>query len=142
MKTTYEPTEEALFAQAKRSLLDDMQARGLGAIIWDISRAGFHQIPEIVHVSAKDGKERVAQIEGLYAYNGELFLIEEDRATVSIDKFYDHNTEVKPTVVTLPETVAKQSLGNPNNEKGFTDQGTLEEWTVIADCYFEALAEA
>lgn len=143
MKTTTNLTpEQALFMQAKESILNDMQARGLGAIIWDNARAGFHQIPEIVHVSAKDGKERVTRIQGLYVYDGDLYLIEEDRAHVSIDNYYNHDTEVKPTVVTLSKDMAQGSLGNPHNEKGFTDQGSLEEWTVIADCYFEALAEA
>lgn len=143
MKTTKDQTpEDALFTQAKESLLNDMQAHGLGAIIWDISTVGFHQIPEIVHVSAKDGKERVARIQGLYAYDGDLYLIEEDRAHVSIDSFYNHDTEVKPTVVTLTKDMAKESLGDPLDEKGYTTQGSLEEWTVIADCYFEALAEA
>mgnify|MGYP000012079153 FL=1 len=143
MKTTKDQApEDALFTQAKESLLNDMQARGLGAIIWDISTAGFHQIPEIVHVSAKDGKERVARIQGLYAYDGDLYLIEEDRAHVSIDSFYNHDTEVKPTVVTLTKDMAKESLGDPLDAKGYTTQGSLEEWTVIADCYFEALAEA
>lgn len=140
--TTNRATENALFAEAKKSILNDMKARGLGAIIWDNSTAGFHQIPEIDHVSTKTGKERVARIQGLYSYNDNLYLIEEDRAHVNIDNFYDHNTEVKPTVVTLSETMAKESLGDPDDEKGFTTQGTLEEWTVIADCYFEALAEA
>lgn len=143
METTKDQTpEQTLFTQAKESLLNDMQARGLGAIIWDISTAGFHQIPEIVHVSDKDGKERVARIQGLYAYDGDLYLIEEDRAHVSIDSFYNHDTEVKPTVVTLTKDMAKESLGDPLDEKGYTTQGSLEEWTVIADCYFEALAEA
>lgn len=143
METTKDQAQEqTLFTQAKESLLNDMQARGLGAIIWDISTAGFHQIPEIVHVSAKDGKERVARIQGLYAYDGDLYLIEEDRAHVSIDSFYNHDTEVKPTVVTLTKDMAKESLGDPLDEKGYTTQGSLEEWTVIADCYFEALAEA
>lgn len=130
-----------LFARAKAAIATDMEARGIGAIIWDNSTAGFHQLPEILHVSTRTGKERVARIEGLYNYEGEVYLIEEDRADVNIDNFYNKNTEVKPTVVTLSPDMAVKSLGNPDDERGYTRQGSLEEWTVITDCYYEALAE-
>lgn len=132
---------QALFAEAKKKIIEDMATREIGAIIWDNSTAGFHQIPEIEHISTRTGKERVARITGLYAYKDTLYLIEEDRAGVSVDNFYNHNTEVKPTVVTLTEDMAVKSLGDPDEERGYTRQGTLEEWLVITDCYFEALTE-
>ena len=65
----------------------------------------------------------------------------ERRVLPAFTYFYDDNTEVKPTVVTLTPDMAEKSLGNPDREDGYTRQGTLEEWTVIADAYFEALAE-
>lgn len=140
-KDTNTAASKEMFARAKAAIAADMDARGFGAIIWDNSTAGFRQIPEILHISTSTGKERVARIEGLYCYGGEVYLIEEDRADVGIDNFYDHNTEVKPTVVTLSDDMARKALGNPDEERGYTRQGTLEEWTVIADCYYEALAE-
>lgn len=133
---------QALFAKAKKAMADDMEARNIGAIIWDNSTAGFHQLPEIQLVSPENGKESVARITGLYRYNGDLYLMEEDKVNVSVDDFYNRDTEVKPTVVTLTEDMAEKSLGNPDEERGYTRQGTLEEWIVISDCYFEALCEA
>ena len=58
-----------------------------------------------------------------------------------MDDFYDPDREVKPAVVTLTPDRAAKALGDPDREKGYTRQGTLEEWLAIADCYFEALAE-
>lgn len=133
---------DAIFAEAKEAIAADMKARGIGAIIWDNASAGFHQIPEIVHHSSKDPeKTRVARIMGLYCYEGTLYEIEEDRAPVKFDDFWDKDTEAAPTVVTLSEDIAVKDLGDPEKTKGYTTQGTLEEWTVIADCYFEALDE-
>lgn len=130
-----------MFQRAKNAIGEDMKARGFGAIIWDNSTAGFHQLPEIVHLSPEDGRESTIRITGLYLYNGEIYLMEEDKVDVSIDDFYDHDTEVKPTVVTLSTDMATKSLGNPDEQRGYTRQGTLEEWLVITDCYFEALTE-
>ena len=139
--TEYRADVTAKFREAKRELADDMLDRGLGAIIWDNSSAGFHQLPEIEHISTRTGKERVARIEGLYLYDNEIYLIEEDRAHVNIDDFYNPDSEVKPTVVTLTPDMAAKALGDPDSAKGFTRQGSLEEWMVITDCYYEALAE-
>lgn len=135
-----EKSVKALLAQAKQGIAADMESRGIGAILWDNSTAGFHQIPEIVHHSSKDpSKTRVARIMGLYSYDGVLYEIEEDRAPVRFDDFWNHDTEAAPTVVTLSEDIAVKDLGNPEEVKGYTTQGSLEEWTVIADCYFQAL---
>lgn len=144
MKTTNlnQAESQALFVKAKNAIVGDMDARNIGAIIWDNSTAGFQQLPEIQLVSPDTGEESVARITGLYRYKGEVYLMEEDKVDVSVDDFYNRNTEVKPTVVTLTEDMALKSLGNPDEEHGYTRQGTLEEWLVITDCYFEALAEA
>ena len=138
---TYRQSAAELLDQAKKGLMENMAQRGIGAIIWDVASAGFHYIPEITHHSLEKDKTRVARITGLYVYEGTLYLIEEDRSGVSVDQFYDPNTEVKPTVVTLSEDKAQKELGNPLSTKGYTTQGSLEEWLAIADCYFEALAE-
>ncbi len=130
-----------LFNDAKKELAEDMKNRGIGMILWDLSSAGFHYVPEILHRSQRKGTSRIARIEGLYLYNGEIYLIEEDRAPVSIDQFYNPDTEVPPTVVTLSEDAAVKTLGDPEATKGYTQQGSLEEWLAIADCYFEALNE-
>lgn len=130
-----------LFDKAKEELLLNMKQKGIGAIIWDNATAGFHYIPEILHRSDEKDKVRVARIMGLYNYKGTLYLIEENRASVNINKLYDPDTEVKPTVVTLSEDSAMRLLGDPDKVKGYTQQGSLEEWLTIADCYFEALNE-
>lgn len=143
MKNTTENPQEVkkLFDKAKTQLLDDMKTREIGAIIWDNSRAGFHFIPEIEHVSSNGEKRRTARIMGLYNFKDTLYLIEEDRADIRMDDFYQEGVEVAPVVVTLTEDVAVKDLGDPTKEKGYTTQGSLEEWLAIADCYFEALNE-
>ena len=130
-----------MFARAKESIAQDMKARNIGAIIWDNASANFHQIPEIELVCPSTGNTRTARITGLYLYKDNVYLMEEDSVGVSVGDFYDQNTEVKPTVVTLTPDMAAKSLGDPDREDGYTRQGTLEEWTVVADAYFEALAE-
>lgn len=131
-----------LLAKAKDAIINDMTSRGIGAVIWNNASAGFHQIPEILHHSEKTpGKTRVARIMGLYHYEGVLYEIEEDRAPVKFDDFWNKDTEAEPTVVTLSEDIAVKDLGDPRDVKGYTVQGSLEEWVVIADCYFEALNE-
>lgn len=133
----------ALFAKAKSDIIADMKSRGIGAIIWNNSTAGFQYIPEVVCHSKKDpSQSRVATIMGLYRYDDVLYLIEEDRANITFDDFWNEGTEVPPTVVTLTEDIARKDLGDPESAKGYTTQGTLEEWTAIADCYFQALTEA
>lgn len=133
-------TESALFNKAKSALMEDMEAREIGAIIWDNETAGFPYKPEILHHSKKDPeKTRVAEIMGLYHYKDVLYLIEEGRAPIEFDDFWDPNTEAAPTVVTLTESEAIKRLGDPEAVKGYTTQGSLEEWTAIADCYFQAL---
>lgn len=137
----YRASAARLFTDARQELAADMKNRGIGMILWDLSTAGFHYIPEILHRSESKGTSRIARIEGLYLYDGEIYLIEEDRAPVSIDQFYNPDTEVPPTVVTLSEDAAVKTLGDPEAVKGYTQQGSLEEWLAIADCYFEALNE-
>ena len=132
----------AAFADAKQAMLEDMKERGIGAVIWDNATVGFRFLPEVVcHSKKEPGKTRVAQIMGLYRYDGVLYLIEEDRAPIKFSDFWDPDTEAAPTVVTLSEDIAVKDLGDPNAVKGYTTQGTLEEWTAIANCYFEALAQ-
>lgn len=138
---TYRDSVAKLLADAKSELAKNMEDRGIGAIIWDNSSAGFHQLPEIVHHSEEKDKTRVARITGIYLFKGGLYLIEEERSDVSVDRFYNPDTEVKPTVVTLTPDRAAEELGDPDAEKGYTQQGSLEEWLTVADCYFEAIAE-
>lgn len=140
MKNTTEETT-LLLDRAKTQIVENMKEKGIGAILWDNSRVGFHFIPEILHKSETKDKERVARIMGLYHYDGVLYLVEEDRAPVSFSDFYTEGVDVPPVVVTLTEDVAVKDLGDPAKVKGYTTQGSLEEWLSIADCYFEALNE-
>ncbi len=130
-----------LFGRAKQDLYDDMEARGIGAILWDNATAGFDYIPEINLADDDAEMPDTSRIMGLYAYNGVVYLIEEDKAHVNIDSLYNPDTEVKPTVVTLTPDTALKVLGNPTKEPGYTDDGSLEEWLAIADCYYQALNE-
>ncbi len=130
-----------LLDKARQDLIDDMADRGFGAILWDNATAGFHYIPEII-LTDEEGEERgVTRVMGLYRYDDKLYLVEEDGSGVNFNEFYNHDTEVKPTIVTLSEETARKDLGDPRDRKGFTTEGTLEEWLGIADCYFEAVAE-
>ncbi len=129
-----------LLTQALQKMADDMAVREIGAIIWSIADANFHYIPEIV-VTDSEGKTSTVRVTGLYRYNGRLYAIEEDVADVNIDQYYRPGIDVPPVVVTLSENKAEEQLGDPEEAKGYTTQGTLEEWVAIADCYFEALAE-
>lgn len=138
---SYRESAAKLLDNARKELMADMESRGIGAIVWNLQTAGFHFIPEIVHHSPDKDKTRVARITGLYAADGNLWLVEEERSGVSVDEFYNPDTEVRPTVVTLTPAKAAERLGDPDTRKGFTLQGTLEEWLTVADCYFEALAE-
>lgn len=130
-----------LFGKAKQDLYADMQSRNIGAIIWDNSTAGFDYIPEINLAEDDAEMPDTTRIMGLYAFEGVLYLIEEDKAKVDFNDFYDKNTEVRPSVVTLTPNVAEKDLGNPSKEPGYTSEGSLEEWLAIADCYFQALNE-
>lgn len=130
-----------LLGKAKQDLIDDMKERGIGAILWDNATAGFQYIPEINLAEDEAEQPDCSRIMGLYRYDDTLYLIEEDKAHVDFNEFYDEDTEVKPSVVTLTETIAQKDLGNPTEEKGYTTEGSLEEWLTIADCYFEALNE-
>lgn len=130
-----------LLGKAKQDMMADMEAKEIGAILWDNSTAGFDYIPEIVLSDDDEENPEVSRVMGLYRFDGVLYLIEEDKAKVDFDAFYDKDTEVKPTVVTLTEVIAQKVLGDPRKEPGYTTDGTLEEWLGIADCYFEALDE-
>lgn len=114
-----------------------MLARNMAAIIWDLSSAGFHYLPSI---TLDDG--RVVRVSGLYVYDNELYVIDEDCRRAEMSNFYNPDTEVAPTVVCLTPNVASGDLGVPTPEDGFTQGGSMEEWLVIADCYFEALNES
>lgn len=131
-----------LLGKACQDLIDDMKERNIGAILWDNATAGFQYIPEINLTEDDTEQPDCSRIMGLYRYDDELYLIEEGKARVDFNDFYNEDTEVKPSVVTLTESVAQKELGNPTEEKGYTTEGSLEEWLAIADCYFEALNEA
>lgn len=138
MKT--EEDTSKLLSEAKSRMIDDMAARGIGAIIWNIPNAGFHYIPEIV-IGDVNGDPQSVRVTGLYHFHDDLYAIEEEVAGLETEEFYNPQTEVAPVTVTLSEDKARERIGNPANKKGFTTAGTLEEWVAIADCYFEALAE-
>lgn len=138
----YSTQVASLLANAKKELADDMTKRGIGAIIWDNATANFHYVPEVVCRCADKGKKSVVRIEGIYLYNGGLYLINEDKARLSVKDFYNKDSEVQPTVVTLTPKKSEKDLGNPGEQpEVYITQGSLEEWLVMADCYFEALAE-
>ena len=139
MENTKE-TIAPMLKSAKEDMVADMKEREIGAIIWDNSRAGFHFLPEIA-ITDEKGKNVTMRITGLYHFNGQLYAIEEDKAPVHLHDFFTQGVEVPPVVVTLSEDLARGELGDPTKEEGFTTAGTLEEWTAIADCYFEALNE-
>lgn len=125
-----------LLDKAKKDMIADMESRQIGAILWDNATAGFRYLPVATLASGK-----VVNISGLYHYADNLYLVEEDNPRADINNFYDRDSEVKPTVVCLSDSVATSDLGNPATEDGFTLGGTMEEWLAIADCYFQALAE-
>lgn len=132
----------ALLDKAKHEIYENMEARGFAAVIWDLSNAGFHYIPEIfIRPATGKGKTDVVRIAGLYAYDGTLYAIEEDNPAVDFNKFYNPDDEVRPVVVTLTTDSAASRLGDPRQGAGFTTKGSVEEWIAIGDCYFEALAE-
>lgn len=133
-------SSNTLFNQAIERLRDDMQTREIGAILWDNATAGFHYIPEIT-LTDKDGKQSVIRVMGLYIFDDTIYIIEEGMAPVELTEFYTDGVEVPPTVVTLTPDSAREHLGDPSREKGFTTKASDQEWLVIADCYFEALAE-
>lgn len=130
-----------LLAKAKRDLMENMADKGFAAIVWDVNEAGFHYIPEVELEDSTPEKPVTARVGGLYAYDGELYLIIDGVADVDYNDFYNDNSEVRPTVVTLSKDLAAKYLGDPRKEKGFDPDGDLEEWLAVADCYFEALAE-
>ena len=100
----------ALLDKAKHEIYDNMEARGFAAVIWDLSSAGFHYIPEIfIRPATGKGKTDVVRIAGLYAYDGTLYAIEEDNPAVDFNKFYNPDDEVRPVVVTLTAVSATRA---------------------------------
>lgn len=126
------------FDKARKDLAADMAARGIGAILWDNTTAGFHFLPVVTSADSVPGEGNLV-IEGMYQYKGDVYLIEEGKGNISINNLYNPDTEVKPTVVTLDENDAERILGNPRHNKGYTTDGSMQEWLNVADCYFEAL---
>lgn len=137
---TNDNAARALFSQAIARIADDMRDREIGAILWNNSTAGFHYIPEVT-VEGKNDRTEVLRVMGLYLYEDTLYLVEEGKAPVELTEFFTDGVEVPPVVVTLTEDSALRHLGDPEGRKGYTTEATNEEWLVIADCYFEALAE-
>lgn len=123
---------------ALHQLADDMKVREIGAIIWNLPEAGFHYIPEL-EITDSRGESRIVRVTGLYLFDNKVYAIEEDKPGVSIQHFYRHGIDMPPVVVTLSELKARELFGSPSDSRGLTAQGSLEQWTVIADCYFEAL---
>lgn len=130
-----------LFGRAKQDLYEDMAQRGIGAILWDNSTAGFDYIPEINLAEDDSEMPDTTRIMGIYAYDATLYLIEEDKAKVDFNNFYNADTEVRPSVVTLSPDSAAKEFGDPAGKEGFTTEGSLEEWLAVADCYYQALNE-
>lgn len=131
--------EQALLQKAKDQLAADLLHRGYGAVLWDLATAGFHFIPEISLTT--DRGPHTVRVTGVYAYDGHVYAIEEDKAGVNIDQFYTPGVDVPPVVVTLTPDKAAEVLGDPTKRHGFTTEGTTAEWLSIADAYFEALKE-
>lgn len=129
-----------LLNKAKADLAENMNERGIGAILWDNATTGFPYLPEL-EVGHDPEHPQTVRVMGIYNYKNTLYLIEEDKAGVNINNFYNHDTEVKPTIVTLTPDIADKEFGDPSSHHGFTSDGDLEEWLAIADCYFQALAE-
>lgn len=129
-----------LLGKAKKELMDNMAQRNIAAIIWDVEEAGFHFIPEVTLPDSTEEDPKVTRVTGLYAYDGDLYLVLET-SDVEMTEFYNPDTEVRPTVVTLSSDLAAKYLGNPEGREGYDPDGDLEEWLAVADCYFEALAE-
>ncbi len=131
--------EKALLQKAKDQLAADLLQRGYGAVLWDLATAGFHFIPEI-SLTTERGSQTV-RVTGVYAYDGHIYAIEEDKAGVNTDQFYTPGVDVPPVVVTLTPDKAAEVLGDPTKRPGFTSEGSTAEWLSIADAYFEALKE-
>lgn len=124
------------FAKAVQSIADNMAGKNIGAIIWDLSSAGFHYIPMATSESGQ-----AIRVAGIYRYGDRLYLIDESNPRANMDLYYDRDTEVRPVVICLSPSVAPSDLGDPERSSGFTTQASDEEWVVIADCYLEALNE-
>lgn len=131
----------ALLANAKAELIANMAEKEIAAIIWDVEEAGFHYIPEIELEDSTPEDPKVARVSGLYAFAEKLYLIIEGEADIDYKDFYNPDSEIRPTVVTLSRDLANKYLGNPAHEKGFTTEADLEQWLAVTDCYFEALSE-
>lgn len=139
MEKNMETITDPLY-KAKADLMDNMAQRGIAAIVWDVEEAGFHYIPEVALPDSTEEDPKVERVTGLYSYKDDLYLILES-ADLNFEEFYNPDSEVRPTVVTLSADLAEKYLGNPSNKKGYDKYGDLEEWLAVADCYFEALAE-
>ena len=135
MENNHDPLQRAI-----DELKANMAERGIAAIIWDVEEAGFHYIPEVSLPDSTEEDPKVARVSGLYSYGNNLYLILET-AGIDINEFYNPDSEVRPTVVTLSSDLAAKYLGDPKGKEGFDKDGDLEEWLAVADCYFEALAE-
>lgn len=128
---------DALFQQAKDDMAADMRAREIGAVLWDNAQAGFHYPPAVL-VTDPQGEKKTWVIHGVYRVEDRLYLIGPD-AAVGVENYYHRGIEEKPVVVTLTEEQALAELGRPEPGRGYTAQGTVQEWLTVADCYFEAL---
>ncbi|MCM1005404.1 MAG: hypothetical protein NC402_03810 [Prevotella sp.] len=135
--TRNEIEAKALFEQAKEDLLLDMKARDIGAILWDNEQCGFHFPPEVT-VTNSDGKSDAWTIHGMYRVDETLYLIGPG-APIGVENYYKRGVQTKPCAVTLTEDQATRTIGIPNEGRGYTTQGSVQQWLTCTDCYFKAL---
>lgn len=135
-------SSEKSLQDAFNALAEDMAARDIGAVVWDLSVAGFPYIPEVTEViEGKSTRQATDRVTGIYNYNGEIYAIIEGESGVSVNDYYNRDYEVRPSVITLTPDMAESRFGNPAAKRGFTSEATLQEWLAIADCYYQSLAE-
>lgn len=140
MENTITGAQEApILDNAMRQMAQDMEARGLGAIIWNLREAGFHYLPVVTIPGKKENRN--VRVTGLIREGDKLYAIEEGLKEAEITNFYTQGVDVPPVVVTLTPILAEEELPAPEGNSFYTREGSTEEWLAIADCYFEALNE-
>ena len=107
-----------LLGKAKSDLMANMAQRGIAAILWDVEEAGFHFIPEVTLPDSTEEDPKVARVAGLYSYKDDLYLVLET-ADLHFEEFYNPDTEVRPTVITLSSDLASKYLGDPEGREGY-----------------------
>ena len=110
--------------EARNYILNDMIARGLGAILWGSNLFGSTDYPLI------DNGETETSLKGFrLAAPGKLV------AVIA----YPENIDITGVKSFTPEE-ADQQLGTVAHDQGYyTDGGTPEQWEIAEDCYKVAL---